>query len=114
MMIESDQHERGKPLFQGDSNESRNTETRWFPHHWKQYQLHGIAGTNSQEKAPDHQIQGCPRGHQETVFQNGFGMWDKKQHFWGQLRAMGILTVAGDYLWKAAIPSMPTEELGSS
>lgn len=82
--------------FQSDSNESRNTGARWYPHHWKQCQLHGTAtrpGTSSQEKALDHQRQGCPRGHQETVFHNGFGIWDNKQHFWGQLRAMSIPTV---------------------
>lgn len=27
------------------------------------------------------------------LFHNGFGLWDKKQHFWGQLGAMGIPTV---------------------
>lgn len=96
MLRESDQHERGKCVFQGDSNESRNTGARWLPHHWKQCQLCGIAtkpGTSSPEKAPDQQREGCPRGHQDTVFHNGFGVWDKNQHFWGQLRAMGIMRV---------------------
>ena len=119
----STQQERGKPLFQGDSNESRNKLGPGDSPTVRDKVSPMISPGNLAPAArtrhritEDKDAQGGTRSStQSPLFHNVFGMRDKKQQRLRPAQERGYPNSVEGYLWKAAITWTQTEEeLGSS